>query len=103
MPKINPRALPHVLPVKIAEAEAAKQKKLPSPLPEFFPDWKGSVTFRSFDWYKHRMLQKCLHGLVIETKNFRNLMTRVKIRQAVIRWVDWKQWTATGCALARTT
>jgi hypothetical protein len=40
MPKINPRALPHVLPVKIAEAEVAKQKKLPSPPPESFPDWE---------------------------------------------------------------
>ncbi|OUU11014.1 MAG: hypothetical protein CBC00_04125 [Verrucomicrobia bacterium TMED40] len=40
MPRINPRVLPHVLPVKIAEAEVTKQKKLRSPPPESFPDWE---------------------------------------------------------------
>ena len=88
MPRINPRALPHALPVKIAEAEAAKRKKRPSPLPESFPDGEGSETYWSPEWFTCRMLQNCMHGLVFEAKNFRNLMTRVKIRQAVIRWVD---------------
>ena len=37
MPKINPKALPHVLPVKIAEALVTMWKKLPSLLPEAFP------------------------------------------------------------------
>ena len=51
MPKINPRALPHVLPVKIAEAEVAKRKKRPSPFPESFTDWEGSETYWSPEWF----------------------------------------------------
>ena len=79
MLRINPRALPHVLPVKIAEAEVAKQKKLPSPLPEAFPDWER-------EWNPRvarvglRMLQQSMHEWGIKRVNFRNLMTRVPSR-----------------------
>ena len=76
MPRINPRALPHVLPVKIAEAEAAKQKKCPSPPPESFPDWEGSETIRVAR-VGLRMLQESMHEWEIKTVNFRKLMTRV--------------------------